>query len=196
MFEEDKDSRTRIWTKKHGQPTLYKDDFPRQAFVLAMVGLTDKQMAQFFDVHVDTIDRWKRKYPEFSHALKEGKLVADAKVADALYNRALGYEVEEKTRMQGTDANGQEYDYTKTVKKHIPGDVKAMTFWLMNRMPEVWASAKRREQLMEQENKMELNYNNLDLTKYTPSEIRLLQAMAVKIVSTTNMEDVKPLKDE
>ena len=88
--------------------TLYQDDYPEQARRLCLLGATDRELARCFEVSEGTINRWKRKHPEFAEALKRGKAFADAEVAEALYRKALG------------------------------GELRAIIFWLGNRWSELW----------------------------------------------------------
>jgi transposase len=65
---------------------------------MARAGLIDEEIAKELKIAVSTLYLWQKKYPEFSEALKEGKKVADDKVEQALFRRAVGYEyVETKT---------------------------------------------------------------------------------------------------
>ena len=41
------------------------------------------------------INYWKEKHPEFLQSVKRGKKIADAKVSNALYSRAVGFECDE-----------------------------------------------------------------------------------------------------
>ena len=38
-----------------GRPTLYREEYTEQALKLCRLGATDRELADFFDVHVDTI---------------------------------------------------------------------------------------------------------------------------------------------
>lgn len=115
------------------RPTDYRQEYAEQARKLCLLGFTDKQLADFFDVNESTITRWKQKYPEFCTSIKSGKVVADAQVVDSLYNRALGMEVEE-VEVRGDGDN----EIKRVTKKHIPPDTTAQIFWLKNRQPELW----------------------------------------------------------
>ena len=115
------------------RPTDYRQEYAEQARKLCLLGFTDKQLADFFDVNESTITRWKQKYPEFCTSIKKGKVVADAQVVDSLYNRALGMEVEE-VEVRGDGDN----EIRRVTKKHIPPDTTAQIFWLKNRQPELW----------------------------------------------------------
>ena len=114
-------------------------------------GLTDEQIAKNLDISMSTFYEYKKKYSEFSEALKKGKEVIDFEVENALLKRALGYEYEEVTKErilkkdeQGkslTDIHGfpiYEMVVTKTVKKEVTPDTTAQIFWLKNRKPEEW----------------------------------------------------------
>ncbi|WP_294768611.1 helix-turn-helix domain-containing protein [uncultured Rhodoferax sp.] len=121
--------------KPTGRPTKYKDEYSAQALKLCKLGATDKELASFFEVHVDTIDEWKRVYPAFSVSLKEGKLAADAEVASKLFHRATGYShkaVKIVADAKTKDEHVVEYD------EHYPPDTTAAIFWLKNRRPDLW----------------------------------------------------------
>ena len=115
------------------RPTDYRQEYAQQARKLCLLGFTDKQLAVFFGVNESTINRWKDKYPEFCKSIKSGKVVADAQVAESLFKRATGMEVEE------VEVRGDGDNETKRVtKKRIPPDTTAQIFWLKNRQPELW----------------------------------------------------------
>ena len=116
-----------------GRPTKYKDEYCSQAEKLCRKGFIDTEIADFFGVNIDTIYEWKKRHKEFSDALKSGKRHCDAKVEDALYNRALGYEYEEHKE----EVSEQGKRITITKKQQAP-DTTAQIFWLKNRQPERW----------------------------------------------------------
>lgn len=119
---------------KIGRPTMYIADYERQAFILCKLGATDMELADFFGVSVTTLNNWKKIYPEFLVSIKRGKKFADANVVQALYKRALGYIIEEKTLLY---KNG-ELMHERRSEKHFPPDTTACIFWLKNRLPEQW----------------------------------------------------------
>lgn len=116
-----------------GRPTDYKVEFNRQAEKLCLLGSTDKDMADFFDVSESTINLWKQKHPEFSESIKRGKISADANVASRLYKRAIGYEHDEDKIFNN---NGEPLIVPTT--KHVQPDTTAAIFWLKNRQPKMW----------------------------------------------------------
>lgn len=97
-------------------------------------GLTDEQIAKNLGIGIRTFYDYKEKYPQFLQSLKRGKEVVDIEVENALLKRALGYFYEEETYEEL--ANGSVK--SKTIKKHVAGDVTAQIFWLKNRNPDVW----------------------------------------------------------
>jgi hypothetical protein len=117
----------------NGRPTKYKREFEELAYNYALLGVTDKELSVFFEVNVDTIHEWKKKHKKFSDALKKGKEVADAKVAQSLYHRALGYDHAEDKIMQFAG----DPIIIPTIK-YYPPDTTACIFWLKNRQKDKW----------------------------------------------------------
>lgn len=105
-------------------------------------GLTDEDIAANIGISHSTLAEWKKKYSDISDALKEGKEVADIRVENALYKRALGYKYDEVTHEQ--DASGK-LVVTKKVTKEVQPDVTAQIFWLKNRKPDKWRDKQRLE---------------------------------------------------
>src|SRR6478752_4057215 len=78
-----------------GRPSKYKPDYAKQAAKLCLLGATDAQLADFFEVAVSTVNLWKVQYPEFSESIKLPKAESDTRVEQSLYMRAMGYEHDE-----------------------------------------------------------------------------------------------------
>lgn len=129
-----KHSEEKAATRSRGRPSKYDPaKTPEQAYKLCLLGATDKEVADFFGVSEQTLNNWKAQHPEFLEALNRGKIDADARVAQSLYHRALGYEHPD------TDirvVNG-EVVMTPTVKRYPPDTVAAI-FWLKNRQRGKW----------------------------------------------------------
>ena len=119
--------------KATGRPSKYKPEYADQAKKLCMLGMTDKEMADFFGVAESTLNLWKTVHPEFSESLKGGKDLIDAQVAAKLFHRAIGYEHPE----DDIRAVNGEIVITPMVK-HYPPDTTAAIFWLKNRQPQKW----------------------------------------------------------
>lgn len=116
-----------------GRPTEYKESYNRQVEKLCLLGSTDKDIADFFEVSETTINNWKLKHPEFLESIKRGKISADANVASRLYKRAIGYEHDEDKIFN----NNGEPLIVPTIK-HVQPDTTAAIFWLKNRQPKMW----------------------------------------------------------
>ena len=116
-----------------GAPTQYKPEYEDQGYKLALLGATDKQMADFWGVTEQTVNNWKIKHPEFFESIKRGKLSADSEVAQSLYHRALGYTHPETKVFQNDGAI-----ITHEVLRHYPPDTGAAMAWLKNRQPDKW----------------------------------------------------------
>jgi hypothetical protein len=123
-----------------GRPTLYKADYAEQAHAHCLLGATNAGLAELFEVAPRTIDYWIANIPEFATAVREGRAVADARVARSLYERAVGYS---RTIEQTALHRGEERKLVNTV--HYPPDTGACIFWLRNRQPRYWSSRGRDE---------------------------------------------------
>ena len=97
-------------------------------------GLTQQQIADNLGINIDTLIEYKKKYPDFSEALKKGKEVVDIEVENAMLKRALGYTI--RIVEQKIDKFGVVHDCERDV--HFPGDVTAQIFWLKNRRRQQW----------------------------------------------------------
>lgn len=97
---------------------------------MARDGLTQQQIADNLGINVDTLIEYKKKYTDFSEALKKGKEVVDIEVENALLKRALGYKYDEVTYENGVE--------TKRVTKEVQPDTTAQIFWLKNRQVKKW----------------------------------------------------------
>lgn len=71
-------------------------------------GYNDEQIAAKMHIVPSTLYEWKKRFPEISEALKDGKDLPDIQVENALYEAAVG------------------------------GNVTAMIFWLKNRLKGEW----------------------------------------------------------
>jgi len=118
---------------KPGQPTRYNKKYAKEAYKLCQLGAIDKDLANFFNVSLKTIDNWRKAHPEFLLALKQSKTDLNNKVVRSLYDRAMGYShTETKTFFKDGEI------FTHDVTKHYPPDPTSLIFWLKNREPEDW----------------------------------------------------------
>ena len=137
---------------KPGRKTAYRAEYVKQAAKLCTLGVTDEDLAMFFDVTISTITLWKLKHPAFSSALKVGKELADTKVERSLYNRAVGYSYpSEKLVTVSGGAGEPSYVERHNITVHVPPDVTAQIFWLKNRKRNEWRDVHTREHTVQEE---------------------------------------------
>jgi len=120
--------------------TDYNKTIPGRAHRLALLGLTDAQIADAMGFSESTIKRWKREHEKFRQALDAGKAMADGYVAQSLYRRARGYS---HKAVDIKVVNGQIVE-TEIVKRYPP-DTTAAIFWLKNRQRGIWRDVYRKE---------------------------------------------------
>jgi hypothetical protein len=116
-----------------GRETAYKNSFAKVVEKMCHLGLSDKELADFFEVSKQTLYTWKGKHPAFAEAIKRGKQVSDAEVANKLYKRAIGYSHKEDKIFihRGKPV-------VVSTLKHYPPDTAAIKFWLTNKQKDIW----------------------------------------------------------
>lgn len=118
---------------KAGRPTSFPKSQMSAIRKLCLLGATDKDIADAYNVTEQTINNWKIKHPEFFESLKDWKLEADNLVEQSLYNRAIGCDVPDDKVFN----NNGEALIVKS-RKHYPPDATSAIFWLKNRKPDQW----------------------------------------------------------
>ncbi len=128
-----------IGNKGGGRTTSFKPEYINMAYNIALLGATDKDLADVFGVAETTINNWKNVHIEFFEALKKGKTVADSNVAARLYQRAMGFEHDtEEIKVVSNGSNGGSSIERVKVRKIYPPDTVAAIFWLKNRQRDKW----------------------------------------------------------
>ncbi len=146
-----------------GRPTKYDVKYNEQVYKLCLLGATDIELADFFDVSEATINNWKLEHSEFLESIKRGKETADATVAESLYKRANGYE--------HPDVDIKMYEgqiITTELTKHYPPDTTAAIFWLKNRKSRYWRDK------AEIEHSGEIKTGQFDYSKLSDATLREL----------------------
>ena len=100
----------------------------------ALLGLFDLEIAEAFGIAKRTLTYWKNKFPKFREAIYRGKVVADAGVADLLFELAQKRMVPRK-KVVSTGEGVEVVSYDELVE----GDVRAATHILAARHPDKWA---------------------------------------------------------
>ena len=133
-------------------------------------GLIDEQIAANIGVTTTTLYDWKKKYADFSDALKKGKETSNYEVENALFKSATGYEYEERKEVQEV-VDGVMRKKVEITRKQVPPNATSAIFWLKNRKPDKWR------------NKQEIETNKLQ------AEIKKLEAETARIESLTDKEE-------
>lgn len=88
----DRTARIILWTERGAARHATPRCFPtaeQQGFQLLQKTSVQKALADFFSISTGTLNNWKKAHPEFLESIKAGKDLADAEVADRLYQRAM-----------------------------------------------------------------------------------------------------------
>ena len=98
---------------KRGRKSDFRPEYILIAEACARFGAIEEEIADYLDVSIGCIKRWKLAYPEFRAALKRGEEQSNDRVEDSLYRMAIGW-------------NGQ------------APNVTAAIFYLKNRRKDRW----------------------------------------------------------
>ncbi len=99
-------------------------------------GTTITQVAKIIKVNIDTLYDWQNKDKRFSEVMIQARDDYNCgRVENSLLRRAKGYKYVETTK----EVNGLgEVKLERKVKKTVPPDTQAITFFLKNRAPDRW----------------------------------------------------------
>lgn len=100
----------------------YSTEIDLKAYKLALLGATQGEMADFFEISVKKFEHWLSDNPSLREAVKAGAMAADSEVAYKLFGRATGCSVTKQRVLN----DGSVVSY----KEELPPDTKAATFWL------------------------------------------------------------------
>lgn len=107
--------------------------YAAQAYRLSLLGYTDKELADFFQVSKSTLELWKLRHVTFSDSIKRGKAETDTQVVESLLRKATGFtRTLEKIVMEDGVARLMHFE------EYFPADTTAALAWLHNRQPGHW----------------------------------------------------------
>jgi hypothetical protein len=102
---------------------------------LCMLGATDAEVAAFFDVSDQVLNRWRVQSELIAKVLKIGKVPSDHRVERSLFDRAVGCE-RAMVKVFFNPRTGQVVEHHYMEK--YPPDPLSCIFWLKNRKPDSW----------------------------------------------------------
>jgi hypothetical protein len=134
-------------TSSRGRPSRY--DPLRHLMVaraLAKTGHNLRQIAVALEISPRTLFNWRARYKPLDAAIRAGTDFAVSEVEKSLYARAVGgWYTEEKTSVKtrpraGSPPGEPPVQTIRHVRhrKYLPGNVRAIEFWLVNRRPDEW----------------------------------------------------------
>lgn len=120
--------------RKSGGQTRWQDHYlPIAKRLCETLGATDVEVAKVLGVSVRTLRRWVAEREDLRHALKLAKGVADERVVNSLYHRAIGY-----THRAVKIFQDKGVPVIVPYENHVPPDTTACIFWLKNRDRANW----------------------------------------------------------
>jgi len=123
--------------QKHpgGRPSSYPSIDLDMVTKLSKLGMTNEQMAGYFDICIKTWYNYQRENPEFLQAIQKGKADADELVEQSLFQQAIGFTHPEDKIFYDNQIG--KVVVVPTVKRYR-GDTAAAFIWLKNRRPDRW----------------------------------------------------------
>lgn len=109
---------------------------------LAMLGMSDKDIAQALGINPGKFKRYKKKHSSIRVTLRKGRVVAAGKVVKSLYKKANGFSVPEEKLFYSAKYNRV---VRADTRKYYPPDTVAQIFWLKNHAPDFWRDRKEVE---------------------------------------------------
>lgn len=158
-----------------GRKGLYKEWLEPDSLIKlegwARNGLTDEQIAHNIGITTTTLYDWKKKYPQFTNAIKRGKEVIDIMVENALLKSAMGYNFDEvvKERIYNPETGESEIVEVKRTTKDVAPNSTSLIFWLKNRQPAKWRDTKNIDAAVEVKNPFE-GIDTADIKKLIDEE--------------------------
>lgn len=102
----------------------------------AKLGLTDEQIAHNMGLKsVSTYYEWKKRFTEFSEAIKNAKTIPNLELENSMFDLATGNCYEEITRTIVDIKTGEPVRIEK-IKRKVPPNPTMQIFLAKNRMPE------------------------------------------------------------
>lgn len=154
----------------------YQDDLAEEVRRLAKFGLTNEEIAEFYEISTATFLRYQRDIPEFRDAITTGRMLDSMNVVDSLHKQALGYMVEEEETAEHVTRQGDIVVLKKTVKKFVQPSATAAIYLLKTRHGDKWMDIVRTES----SKNLNITVKNVDFSDMSTEELLLLKKVGIK----------------
>jgi hypothetical protein len=127
-----------------GRPPKLPDIDLKQVERLATFGRLDlSDIGYILNISHETVNAYKKKYPEFLDAIKKGRSKANYNVKQKMFERAIGYTHKEKkifcVKVEPTEKTPDGVVIKEVeVDKYYPPDPTSFIFWMCNQVPDEW----------------------------------------------------------
>ena len=136
--------------KQGGRKSAYAEKvLPKLELVegWARDGLSEKDIAHNLGIALSTLSEYKKKFSEFSEAIKKGKEISDYIAENRLFKKVCGFskmikkpfKVKTPVIKNGIKIADKEEIVTVEEEVYFPPDLGAIVFYLKNRLPEKWS---------------------------------------------------------
>lgn len=104
-----------------------------------MQGDSVRTVCKKLDLSPDAWYKYCREHEVLGLLVEVGRSVLCNEVEKSLIRLCTGYEFEELKTIVEEDKNGKKHTRIEKTKRHQPPSAQAISFFLRNRMPEVWS---------------------------------------------------------
>lgn len=101
-------------------------------------GITEEQVCRNLGISVNTLNVYKKQYPQLKESLKKAREVIITELENALIKRAIGFNYQE-TKVSIREIDGKQVKFTEKITKYQPPDVAALFILLKNKDKGNWA---------------------------------------------------------
>lgn len=159
--------------------SLWKREMGKQVFQLAILGCSHKQIAEFFQVRIETVVKWSTSNMQFIGAWRKGKLEADAMVAKSLFMRANGYHYQETVTVKNKKGDVIREELHD---RYVPKDTTACIKWLAMRQRENWTEVSKSEHTVNFHASIDIRYLSEQIHHLSDADLaRTLNESMLKI---------------
>lgn len=120
---------------KGGRPSKWAQVEPRLEEVRqwAKAGATNREIAAALGIDESVLYDYQARYPEFTNALREGRMSGAAEVKTALLRLAVGFEATDTETKVEPGEDGKMHPVSSVItKRQVPPNLKAIEAYLRN----------------------------------------------------------------